>query len=246
MRAISVGLLLALVVSPALAGQAEVDLTWKPKLNDVKRYKLEVNMSLDLGGTSGDVKVSIVQSMKITKIDGDKVTGEGGVEKMSISFNGNDVDPSQGGGPDPSAVKTVQVRSLKTGEVLSTETTGAGEAPPQNPRVEAMGFFWRPETKVKIGDSWKKEVKADEKKGTKASLAKFTVEGEEEVLGHKCWKISYAYTETDVAKPYGAVGTFWVDKADGNPVKYEANYENVEFQPGMPPTNAKITMVLIP
>ncbi|MBX3112874.1 MAG: hypothetical protein KF857_12820 [Fimbriimonadaceae bacterium] len=245
MRAFSVALLVGLLVSPALATQDKVDLTWKPKVGETKKYKLEVNMSLDLGGQTGDIKVSMINVNKTTKIDGDKVTTEGSIEKFTMAFNGNEADPSQAGGPDPSDVKTIQVRSLKTGEVLSTETTGTGEVPPQNPRIEAMGFFWRPDVQAKVGDSWTKELKKDEKKGTEASTAKFTAAGEEVVLGKKCWKVTYAYTETGIEKPFGATGTFWIDQADGTPVKYEANYENVVFQEGLPPTSAKVSMVLV-
>jgi len=246
MRAFSAALLLCLVASPALAGLADVDLTWKPKAGETKKYRLQVNMSLDLGGQTMDIKVSMLNVTKTTKIDGDKVTSEGHVEDFKMAMNGNEADPSQGGGPSPADVKTIQVRSLKTGEVLSTETTGTSDVPPQNPRVEAMGFFWRPEGKVKAGESWTKELKKDEKKGTEASIAKFTAVAEEEVLGHKCWKITYAYTETGVEKPFGATGTFWVDIADGSPVKYEANYENVVFQDGLPPTSAKVSLILVP
>ncbi|MBS1709657.1 MAG: hypothetical protein JSS65_13170 [Armatimonadetes bacterium] len=246
MRALAAALLVGLVTVPALAGQAEADFTWKPKVGQVRKYKLNVAMNTEIGGQALDIKVSMVNVGKVTKIDGEKLTLEAHVEDFKLNFNGNETEPPTDGANNPAAVKAIIVQNLKTGETISRETEG-GESPvQQSQRVENISVFWRPTGKVKVGESWTKELKKDDKKQTPAALSKYTVVGEEEAEGHKCWKVTFAFSEIGIDKPFGATGTYWIDQAEGSPVRMTADYENVQFNEMMPPTNAKVSMVLLP
>ncbi len=247
MKALAAFVLVACSVAPAFANvrPSDADFTWKPAVGETNKYKLDISMSADFGGQATDIKVSFVTVSEIKEVKDGKVTSEGRIENFRLTINGNESPVPDDGAQQPTDSKATVVQDLKTGRTISMDSKGA-DGQQQSPRVRNLGEFRRPEGTIKVGDSWKVEVPENKEEKTPAALAKYTLVGEEEVLGHKCWKVTYAYSETGVQQPFGATGTYWIDQAKANTVKFDASYENVVFNEMMPPSNAKVTMVLVP
>ena len=60
----------------------------------------------------------------------------------------------------------------------------------------------------------------------------------ESVGEEKAYKVSFVFKEKKGDAPMTTTATVWISTADGDLIKGEFKMKNVEFQPGMPPTDA--------
>lgn len=228
----------------AMATQAQdgaVDLSWKPAVGYAATFRMVSNMSMDVGqGQPMDMAVTVVVTSKVTKVEDGKVTVEGGVKDFKMNMNGQDMDGPPGG-ESPAGQTNTQVFSMD-GTLVDP---GKEQPMSGGERVRRLSVLYRPTAPVKMGDSWTKEVPADKEKKVPSGKYKYTLEATETVDGTACYKIKYVYSEMEGATPFGAIGTMWIDTANRNLVKMEAEYQNIQYVEMMPPTNAKVSLTKI-
>jgi len=226
-------------IATAKPAVAPVLVEWKPKVDMVNKFQMNLAMQVDAGGQMMDIGVGFVIITKTTKVEKEEVTQESTMADFKLSMNGQEMDGM--GGEMPADQKTTAVRKLN-GEIISDTTpaeAGGGE------RMGRMNSFIFPGKPLEFGDSWTKEWAADKAKGLQSAKAKWTLEGEEVKNKVDCWKIAVVFAEMDTKDGISNMGTMWLSKADGEVVYSKMNFQNVSFQEGMPPTNgvAEITRI---
>jgi len=245
MQQLRLGLAALMLASASLSAFAlrqtpeEVDLSWKPKVGDVTTHRMNSDATIDMGGQKMQATFSIRVKTTVKAIDGDKVTLEGSADEFKMSMNGQAMDDAGGQGPSGTTTRVVTLK----GEFLSSETKGQGM--PSSPRVEQMNTFYRPDGKVKVGDTWDHEIKPDAKRGIIEAKARYTLVGSEMMNKRKVWKISVLYAEMTGDKPSSLTGTIWINAENGDMEKWYAEYTDVVFAEGMPPMTAVSTLTRI-
>ena len=225
-----------LLAVAAYAAQDTFNLSWKPKVGDALKYKVDVKASMDMGGTMGDMVFGMVQSQKVTKIGDGKVVIDATVGNMTLVVNGEDMSQMMG---DQNFTTTSEYNM--SGELLSikSEMGGANQI-----RMENAYSFSYPNKEVKVGEKWTRTVKGNSD-GAVDATGNFTVDGIETLDGERCVRVKGDYRETKGDKPMSCVSTVWVREKDGAAVKGTYAMKNVEFQPGMPPVDATATLTLL-
>lgn len=240
------GLVAAVLIGASLSAVAvrqtpeEVDLSWKPKVGDVVTYQMKTNASIDMGGQKTDIVFAMKMKSTVKAIENDRVTTESSGSDFKMSMGGQDMD-NQGNQTGMDGI-TTRITNLN-GELISQETKG--QAMPTPPRMEQMNTFYRPKTKVKVGDTWDHEIKADAKRGYVEAKARYTLVGTEMLGKKKVWKVSIIYAEMEAAKPASMTGTVWIAADNGEMEKWYAEYQDVSFADGVPPMNAVTTLTRV-
>lgn len=221
-----------------LIAQQPADLAWKPVVGQEKSYDLVMTSTSDGPQGAMEVIVKLRAKARVTEVAEGLVKTTSSVSDMSISFNGQAMDPSmanQGG-------EQVETAKLDGSMVLAAQDPG------QFARVNrsiVAGNPRRPERLVAVGESYEYEVKADATLQIEEAKAKITLKGEETVKGLDCWKLDYVYSEMIPTNPVSAIGTLWIDKATGDFVKSVLDFENYRSVNIMPPSNAHVETVLV-
>ncbi len=220
--------------------QEPVTLKWDPKVGQQTEHQMDVTVSFDMGGMPGTVDFGFITVSKITKIEGDQVTSEGSMRDFKMTMNGQEMDTGDAAAMEAEKVVVV---AKKNGEIISDSTPeeiGGGV------RQQRMNAFIFPEKPIKIGDSWSQDFPADKELNLQSSKAKWTLVGSEQKLGYDTWKITNVWAEMDdTATGMSTMGTIWLRKSDGILVATEQKFENVSFQPGMPPMGGTAKMTLV-
>jgi len=224
------GVAAALLALGAMAfGAMEFTIKRTPKEGEVLKYKLKAE--LDLSGTSVTVTGNVIEKTIKVEADG-KYTVESSQTDSKVTFGGQEM-------PVPEQGADVSVYSA-LGELL--ETRGPGAENPNARRISNMNEFVQPAKAVNVGDTWSKEIKADEKTGAVAATATYKVEGEEKIGAFDVLKISVNFKETG-SDPATLEGSFFLNKADWTMVKFLGTYKNTPF-PGAPgPANASFELL---
>jgi hypothetical protein len=228
----------ALIAVAAIAAQDSVRIEWKPEIGRVSKYKVEVTANIDVGaGTPMDMRFGMVQSTKVTKIADGKITSETSVSDLSLVVGGNDMSQMMG----DRKVTTTSVHK-PNGEVVDTKSDSEEMS---NPRLEASYMFIYPNKDLKVGETWSNSIKGDSAKGTVDAEATYKLEGIEALGEVKAYKVSYVYKEKKADNPLSTTAVVWLSPDTGDLIKGEYKMKNVEFQPGMPPTDAtaKVTKI---
>ena len=227
-----------LLAVAAYAAQDTFNLSWKPKVGDALKYKVDIKASMDMGGAMGDILVGMIQSQKVTKIEEGKITIDSSMGSMTLVVNGEDM--SQMMGDQNMSMTTVY---SPTGEILSLKSDqdmGGSHA-----RMENAYAMTYPNKDVKVGDTWSRTVKGNAT-GAVDGVANFSIEGFETIGTDRVVRVKGDYKETKGDAPMTCKSTVWVREKDGAAVKGTYAMTNVEFQPGMPPTAATATLTLLP
>ncbi|MCU0315990.1 MAG: hypothetical protein MUC92_05310 [Fimbriimonadaceae bacterium] len=233
--------LLALATSFASARPAEeADLTWRPVVGQTSAYRLTSTTQVNMGDGPTEVVFSLLTRETIKSVETDKVTTESVASEMKMRFGQNEMDPSMMGNQTGDGKMTTVFD--RRGQFISMS---GGTAMPSNPRVDLMRVFLRPETKVKVGDSWEKEWKADAAKGIRNSKARWTLEGKETVMGVTAWKITHLFAELEGNQAMSASSTIWLDVKTNDLVRTEGVWENVRFNEMMPPVTTSIVLEIV-
>jgi hypothetical protein len=220
-----------LVPAIALAGQVQTyDLRWKPKPMQAFSYRMEMHSKIQNTAITFNSDLS-VRILKVaangdytveSRFKNGKVTFSGTVEKV------NDDKPE------------VQTFNAK-GDLISEDK----EDPNEDPMGYVLGQiadFAQPPQPVKIGESWTRGTKANAKKKTPAATSTFTVVGPAKIGPFNAVKVRYTFKQATATKPVNASGFFYVDARDGSMVRFEADVQNVVFDPGLAPAAAKLTL----
>ena len=227
-----------LLAVAAFAAQDTFNLSWKPKVGDALKYKIDIKASMDMGGMMGDINVGMVQNQKVTKVEDGKVTVESSMGSMTLVVNGEDM--SQMMGDQTMNMTTVYSAA---GDVLSIKADQ--DMGPSHARMENAYGMTYPNKDVKVGDSWSRTIKGNDQGAVDASVT-FTVEAFETIGSDRVVKVKGDFKETKGDAPMTCKSTVWIREKDGAAVKGTYAMTNVEFQPGMPPTSATATLTLLP
>jgi hypothetical protein len=218
--------LCCLVVAAAHAEEAAT-VAWKVKPGHTASYRFETrNVGGDVAWT-----FSATSKSKILEIATDgKIKVEESLSNAKLTVGGQ------------------ELAGVVDGLNVSTRATylpnGAREGTPegQDPRVTVALQFIYPEKPVKVGDTWKRTVKADAARGLRAGEATYRYEGTESVGKWKAHKVSVTYKETEGIDPISLRGTEWLSVEDGAAVQTRYTVQNGPFTPGSPPEpEAEIT-----
>lgn len=226
-----------LLAVAAYAAQDTFNLSWKPKVGDSLKYKVDIKASMDMGGAMGDINVGMIQTSKVTKIEEGKVVVDSSMGSMTLVVNGEDMSQMMG----DQNMSMTSVYNLQ-GELLSIKgETGMEGA---HARMENAYSMTYPNKEVKVGDTWTRTIKGNAE-GAVDATATFTVDGIETIGTDRCVRIKGDFKETTGASPMTCKSTVLIREKDGTAVKGTYVMTNVEFQPGMPPTAATATMTLL-
>lgn len=222
----------ALLVPALLLAQGEAKIEWKPKVGQELKYKAAMTASGDFGGGQMEIGVTFMMSTKTAKVENGKVTVESSQSDMKVAFNGMEMDPLQG-----QVIKGTTVHNLDGTIVSSQSDMGAAAG-----RFEEVTSFNYPGKTVRVGESWTRVVKPDPARGTVNAKCTYTFKGFEAIDGINCWKVEYAFEETEGTTPMKATGTVWMNPDDGEMVKATMVGTNVVIQAEMPPVSANMTV----
>lgn len=206
---------MAVLATAAFAITPEESIKWTPKKGERATYK----MILDVDGAT----VTVISSSEVLEIkpDGNVVTRES-VDSIRLTMGTFDSDL----GPQGSATMTFS----RNGELVDRKSDTP--VTQENARFAETMMIIYPDDPVKVGDTWKRTIKADTTAGKIPCETVFKFAGIEEIDGKKCWKITYDFKETSGPTPITAKVTVWLDQSDGSLVFGEYDFKNVEFQPG--------------
>lgn len=210
MKARIIPIAAALTAAVIAAASYQAAIKWTPKVGASYDYNMNARMTVQ----GMEVSVSSTINRKIDKMDGEKVIVIETQGSTKINFGGQEME--QPGG------KSTQTTAAN-GEVLEAKN----EPDPQmdmSRMMEAMAFNY-PKGDVKVGDTWKR-TNDGKKKGTVADETTYKYEGDEEMNGKKCWKVSYTFKETDGDTKATATGTYWISQEDTEMVKSTVSLKN--------------------
>lgn len=226
LRFAAVALLAAAALS-ALAIRDGVVLKRVAKVGDVAKYRMKAEMEF----RSLPAVYSLLLTEKVTR-----VTPEGDYSIESINsesklvYNGTAV-PSSGADGEKT---TTNFKPNGAVSSIITERTD-----PNIYRMANLETLQFPATAVKVGDSWKIEIKKDDR-GSLDATGSYTIEAQEKIGNYDCFRIHGTMKETSGSAPAGFDATYWVNLADGTIVKLQGLWENAPF-PGAPaPVKAKV------
>lgn len=231
-----------------MLGQQTADLSWRPEEGSTRSYQMKFMTSADIPGqgqTQIEARFRLTTTVK--GVSDGQVQVEEKVSNFQLLFGGQDMTEMMGGGggapPTTPVLRTYDMR----GRVLKTEGGGEMEQMGGGPRMERLNAFHRPEGGlVKLNEPWFIDFKADKEAGLQSSRARFQVVGSEVVQGVACWKIETLYAELDTPDGMSSEGFMWLDSRTGELVALDVRMMNASFNPMMPPSNARVTMTLLP
>jgi hypothetical protein len=218
--------LLCLLPAAARADEEAVTITWKPKPGQTTSFHYETR------------SVSNPTTWVFSAVAKSKVLDVAADGKIHLQLTNSDATLTVAG-QDLSG----QVGDANTTTEASYLPNGLTASAPEGPRarIEAALQMVFPDHPVKVGDTWKRTVKADADKGLRTAEATYKYEGIETVDKWKAYKITVTYHETEGDDPVSLRGTRWVAVEDGVLVKSQYTVQNGPFAPGMPPEDAEIT-----
>jgi hypothetical protein len=233
------GVLAAIPLFAALQDTHEIK--WNPKVGEKSTYKLEVDGSMEIPSAGPmDMHFELLTESVVKEITDEKITVVGKMLDMKILVGGNDV-MGMGGGPDPEEMKKEVTETFnRRGERLSTTDTGEMGSE----RFDRMTQFIYPDKPLATGDSWTLDIKGSKEKNLPPARSKYTFKGMEEIDGKQYFRIDYAFSELEGAKPMGAMGVMHLDPENGRPFRIKADVNDAQFAEEMPPTNVKFLMQL--
>lgn len=209
-------LVYSLFIAAFAYAAALADISWKPKVGDTAKYKLEV-----IPEAPFEIKITMDLATKVAKIEEGKITVESTTTNMKMTMNGQEQPMDQASGPQ------TQVFDARH-ETLSINVDQENMA-----RMSDSLSFVFPDKPVSVGDSWKRVKKASKELKTMDSEATYTYDGDETIGKWKCYRIKFDYKETSGEHPLSNSGTDWISMDDGSIVKSVTKAMNFEYSPGM-------------
>jgi hypothetical protein len=213
----------ALMLSMAAAVQDGISLKRSPKVGDVAKYKLKVELNVQ--GQPFNLEGLVTE--KVVKVEEGKYSIESSQGEMKL--NGQDA-PMESPASTSTYSATGRLLELK-GEEESEEAL----------RMSSLQAFEVPDKPVKVGDTWTISLKAKEGKNPVGIKGDFKVEAQEKVGEYDVLKVTYEVKETEGSAPASSKGTVWFNVKDATMVKYEGTWTGAPF-PMVGPTDAKVTL----
>ena len=229
--------MLAALGVTSIAQDSKIDLSWNPQEGATSVYKINTTMMMDFGGGEMEMAIAITTSSKYVSITDKEVKAEGEVTEFFMTVDGQEMDPTMGGGESPVGQKETTTFD-RTGKFLST--TAEGDGMDGGPRVQRLSEFRYPSEPIAMGGEWMVDYPADQANDVPEGKAKFTLEKETTWKGKPVYQVKHVYSEMTGNAPTGAIQTVWLDKVTKEVVKTEGEWQNVQFVPMMPPTTAKV------
>lgn len=213
----------ALMLSLAAAVQDGVVLKRLPKVGDVQKFKL--NVELEIQGQPFTVNALVTE--KVVAVEEGKYSVESSQSEMKL--NGQDA-------PMDAQATTSTYTSL--GRLLESK---GGDTSEESMRMSSLQAFEFPDKALKVGDTWTTDLKAKEAKNPRGVKTDCKIEAAEKVGEFDTYKITFTVKETEGADPASATGTVWLSVKDASLVKYEGVWTGAPF-PMVGPANAKVKL----
>lgn len=225
----SVALFLAVASTAAYASlQDEFTVKWAPKVGNVYKYKVDVTAK-GLQGPAGEGEAkfgaNLTRTILEVKSDGNIVVEEKQTD-FTLSFDGQDMSAMM-----PIESITEKITATPLGSVV--ERVSDADPSMNNPRLSNAQVFVFPGKPLKVGETWVRETAADSSLGLFPTKTTFTFQGTEMVGQWNCFKVTFEFAESDASANMEGTGTAWLSIEDGELVKGESKFKNVEFGPGL-------------
>lgn len=214
-----------LLAAVSIAAVDAVKIEWKPKAGAVAKYKLTAKAFIL--GQEMVYGASVTSKILDVKTDGN-IEVEEKQSDISIKFGDEDLSSRA-----PASITTTTV-SKPSGETVTRKS----DSDQDNPRLESAMEFVFPEKEVSTGDTWAIKRAADSGKGVFARETTFTYAGDETVGKWSCRKVTVSFKEIDAPVNMTTEGTVWISIEDGTMIKGVFKLKNVEFGPGLPPSDS--------
>lgn len=207
-------------------GQDTLDLTFRPKANETRKYESKLNLE----AMGHKVDISVKQTNKVVEVaaNGD-YKQETSVTEQKMLMDGEDQD-------QPISPQSWHRRSAK-GDLLELQQ------PFENPLSQCISFIRFPilaDTAVKVGDKWTREFKKDDKLGVNPCTIKYEVTGKDKVGTADVAKVKFTYENDDKGT---ASGEIWIRISDGTTVKLDGKIDSVSQ--GQFPVSGTVKMDLV-
>lgn len=232
MKRFSIVLIAGAVAAIAAAGLQGANLTWKPKVGTVNKYKITTRAQI----MGQEMNFAATLTSKVLEVTGEKVVVEETQSEISLKVGDQDFSSMV-----PASMKSTNTMKLD-GTIIDRKSEMEGG---DNPRMEAAMEARLPNKVVEKGGTWSFERAANAEKKVPASKTTYTYVDDEKVGKFDTWKITFVFKETEGSAPMEVTGTMWVDQATGDPVKATYKMKNVEFQEGTGTTDAEAEMTRI-
>ena len=226
---------LALIAAlPVRADDKPVTLTRTYKKGDVTRLKAESAVTT----ANGDVQAVMTSKFTVKDVkDNGQVVVEQAGEGGKVTIGGNDMDI-----PASPPVTVTRDKSGKLVEFKMDESTPGLSTPEISRLMATIGPPILQDKEVKPGDTWQTEMDNPAAKGKKV-IIKTTFVGIDKVDGTDHWKVKQT-AEPDTDANGGKMNyeaTYWLDPANGQEVKSEANVKDLPSQYGLLTMKIKTT-----
>lgn len=222
----------ALVATTAVASAGTVQtysLKRSASIGDSATYRLTMDV------TFGDLsyKVTSTSALKVVRVDEDgTITTQTTQSDYKIKIKGVEKEITA---PDSDA--TTAVRKT-TGDLVSIN---ADKVDASSYRLENLTAFLSPETPVRIGDRWIRDIKADSKTGAVGCRAEYELLSVDKVGPYEAAKIKWSIKETEGQEPGSGEGTIWIDVKDGSLVRSEGKLKNAPLRDAPRPVDFSFT-----
>ncbi|MCH8273706.1 MAG: hypothetical protein IH851_02860 [Armatimonadetes bacterium] len=238
-RMLTLAACVILVSAATAVAEQTARIQWKPKVGDVTKYRMKMNLAVDpaMGVEEVEVALTITDTVKEIKGDG-KIVIEESQSDFSLMVDGLDMSEMMA---DMMNMKVTSI-FLPNGTLVSIETNMPEMV--QNRTVEAMAFIF-PDQAVRPGETWTYTRAGDSNKGTFAAETVFKYEKTEKVDKWLAHKIIVTFRETEGALPMSSTATIWLSADNGDLVKGVIDIKNMEFGPGMTADSAQIQLTRI-
>lgn len=221
-----------LLTLPLLAtiafGQDSIDLRFRPKVNETRKFESTIN--LDLGGAKVDL--SVKQTNKILQVaDNGDYKQEVTTTEQKLLINGEEQE-------QPAPPVSTHKRSAK-GDILELSNKIS------NSLSQAASFMrcpMLPDTPTRVGDKWTREFKKDDKLGTNGCKISYEFLSKDKLAEVDIAKIKFTYESEDKGT---ASGEIWVRISDGTTVQLDAKVDGMSPAEGAPDATGTVKMKLV-
>jgi hypothetical protein len=231
---------LALALStPWASAQAKQVLLHKVKVGDVFRYQTDGKMVMEAAGMKMNIEIRQVEKSTVTEVAANgNITMESVTESVEVTMNGQKGPP-----PDDLDKKSITVIA-PDGSLVSYKS---GSSDTDSAKLEGRMFYANnpifAAMAVGVGDKWTKEFAGNSDIGIEPSKAEYELVAFEKVKDIDAAKIKMSFKENGGTPPITTTTTVWVDKASGDSVQADFEFEGVPFGgKGAPPVSGKMHM----
>ncbi len=219
-------LLLLTVAATALAGQGDktYDLIWKP----VKGTEYRYHVTVDINTPGTPAKLASDLNVKVMEV---AANGDYNLEVSTTNVTIKIGDTETKSPSDKPEIEKYNAHGDRIGAPVDQPEDKVSEV------LSAITDLATPPKPVKVGDTWTKEIKPNEKIKRNGATLVYRLMGSDKDHTH----ISFSYKETAPGKVKGG-GNFWLDPTDFALFKLDANVTGVKIDEDAPEAKAEFKL----